>query len=1077
MLEPFDLDPTLREGLDRFARQCELRRRLRALTRLGLTALALACFGTLALALVGSGWHDLTLALLVVSFIGALWYWLRPLFRPLDDKQIALYIEEQVPGLDNRLLTMVEVAPDSRGKDNSWLIRRFYREAQQHLRGSSLLDPVRPQPRFKPFLPALQPNLAALLLLFVFAELWRPHLILPWSTELRGYSVAPGNARVPLGEDAQVFVTSTMGPRAFRIRFRAGDELWQEQVMRLGETEGLYVTTFPQLQQVVDYRILVGEESSPSYRLTPYLMPEITGLDLVYHEPAYLARPPRSVPNGGDITAIEGTRVELEAAVNKPLSSATIVLASGQRISMSRVDERLWKGSIVLKQNDEYHLEITDRDDANAPYHEAYKITVRKDQAPLVRVRFPYRDLEVSPLDEVSFEFQVDDDFGLAAYGIRYQVADRAPVDLTLSKKLPRGKTSIVDHHRLMLETLDLAPGDLLTWSIWGRDLKPGRSQLEQMGDPFFLEVRPFKRLFRAAVSESGQEGGGENFALAQKEILIATWNLRRDSLKLDDKTYADNRRRITQRQEELRDKVKTGMPASSSDQAPVKALQAAMGDAVSALNAAVQRHTAATPLSRAADAEQRAYRILLQLQPQDSEVGRSREQGEMGEPDLKAGMDELELDKNRNFYEEERVTRAEQEQAAETRDKIKDLAERQKAIDSELAKLIAARDQNATERREQQRRLERLREEAKKNLDQLDRVRRETENSKADSAGGLGDSLDQVREQMSESLDKLKPESLQDARAAASSAVRDLDRLERQLGEQTRETAVERMAGIQQSLESLREQQRRIERRVAELQQTKDSPRLTANDPKQVQKTALMKDKQEHAKDFERLMEDAATLANMAQGDQDQLASRLGDWLRKTSKRGIGEDIEKTTDLARLGAWPELAEREAQLGAKLEQAGKELDKLAGRVGGNELESRQQALEELRDLRASLPKSGSPAEMKDFAAEGYRNALENLRNAEGLLGESRHKAGMGDLRREIERIRRNFKQDGQPPKFDMVKQLVAAPLDQTIAALAREVEALSQKRQFVLTDDSGVPERYRKQVAEYFKVLTETEGN
>lgn len=1076
MLEPIDLDPTLRQGIDRFARQCEQRRRLRALTQLGRTTLIMAIFGTMALAAVSSGWHDLTLALLIAGFLGALWYWLRPLIRPLDERQIALYIDEQVPGLDNRLLTMVEVGRDGRGKDNSWLIRRFFIEAQQHLRRTGLLDPPQQQPRFKPLLPALVPQLAALVLLLVFAELWRPYLILPWSTNLHGYSVAPGNARVPLGEDANVFVTSTMGPRAFRIRFRGSDDIWQEQMMRLGETEGLYVFTFPQLQQVMDYRILVGEESSPSYRLTPYLMPEVTGLDLVYHEPAYLDRPPRSVPHGGDITAIEGTRVELEATVNKPLRGAAIVLASGQRIAMSRVDERRWKGSLELVKDDEYHLEITDQDSASAPYHETYKITVRKDQPPLVRVRFPYRDLEVSPLDEVSFEFQVDDDFGLAAYGIRYQVADREPVDLTLSKKLPRGKTSIVDHHRLMLETLDLAPGDLLTWSIWGRDLKPGRPMLEQMGDPYFLEVRPFKRLFRAAVSESGQEGGGENFARAQKEILIATWNLRRDSLTLDDKTYTDNRRRITERQQELREKVKTGMAASGSDEAPVKALLAAMDDALDALGSASQRATALKPLSRAADAEQRAYRIILQLQPQDTEVGRSRDQGEMGEPDLKTGMEELELDKNRNFYEEERATRAEQEQAAETRDKIKDLAERQKAIDSELAKLIASRDQ-ATERREQQRRLERLREEAKKNLDQLDRVRRETEGRKSDGAGGLSDRLDQVREQMSESLDKLKPESLQDARAAASSAVRDLDRIERELGEQTRETAKERMAGIQQNLEALLEQQRRIERRVAELQHIKDSPRLTANDPQQVQKTALMKDKQEHAKDFERMMEDASTLANMAQGDQDQLARRLGDWLRKTSKRGIGEDIEKTTNLARLGAWSELAEREAELGAKLDQAAKELDKLAGRTGGNELEARQQALDELRDLRAALPKTGAPTEMKDFAAERYREALENLRNAEGLLGESRHKASLGDVRREIERIRRDFKQSGQPPKFDMVKQLVAAPLDQTIAALTREVEALSQKRQFVLTDDSGVPERYRKQVAEYFKVLTEAEGN
>ncbi len=1077
MQDQFDLDPELREGIRRFTQRCEQHRRLRGLTRFGLTALALVLIGTLALSAVDPGYHDAALLPLLAALLLSAWYWLRPLLKPLDERQVAMYIDEQVPDLHNRLLTMVEVGEDGRGKDNSWLIRRFYIEAQQHLRGSALLDPPPRQPRLKPFLPVLGIHGAVLALVLIFSSQWRPTWVWPWSTSLRGYTVTPGNARVPIGGDVTVFVNSTMGPREYRIRYRVGLDGWQEQTLRLGETEGLYLHTFTQLQEPVDYRILVGEEASPSYRLTPTLMPELIALDLVYHEPAYLGRPPRTVPHGGDITALEGTEVEVQATVNKALASAAIVLDSGRRIAMSRVDERGWQGRLTLTQDDAYHLELLDRDRNAAPYLETYKITVRKDQAPLVKVRFPYRDLEVSPLDEVSFEFQVDDDFGLAAYGIRYQVADRKPVDVTLSKPLPQGKTTIVDSHRLMLETLDLAPGDLLTWSIWGRDRKPNRDQLEQMGDPYFLEVRPFKRLFRAAVSESGQQGSGENFARKQKEILIATWNLRRDSLTLDDATYAEHQGRILDSQKDLRAKVKAGMAALGGDNPRAKALLPAMDEALAGLDAAKRRQSAVAPLSRAADAEQRAYRILLQLAPQDSEVGRSREQGDQGDGDQKAGMNELELDKNRNFYEDERRTQAEQEQTAETLDKIKDLAERQQAINDEIAKLIADREQDAAERREQQRRLERLREEAKKNIDQLDKVRRDADDSQSSAARGLRDRLDNVREQMRESLDKMQPESLQDARAAGSSAMQNLDRLEQELEQQTRGSAKERMAGLQQQLDQLREQQRRIEQQVSELQKTKDSPRLTAEDPQQRLKTSLMQDKQGLAQDYERLMEDAAALANMAQGDQEQLARRLGDWLRKTSKRGIGEDMEHSEDLARLGSWPELAERESEIGAKLEQADAELDKVAERSGGDALETRKQALAELRELRADLPKTGSPTELQHFAGEGYRDALENLRNAESLLGESRHSPGIGNIRREVERMRRTFKQEGQTPKFDLFKQLVAAPLDLAIADLNREIEAMDQKRQFILTDDSGVPERYRKQVAEYFKVLTETEGN
>lgn len=1079
MQDQFDIDPALNERIRSVARRCARQRQMRYTLRAGIYTLALVLLGTLLLRLAAPGWHDPLLLLLVAAIGLGMWRWIRPLYaHPISDEQVAMFIDENLPELQNRMLTMVEVGKHGRGHDNSWLIRRFFIEAQHHLRSSALFEDAEwsKTKRLPPW-PLVLMVLSLVWVIF-FADVWQPQWRTPWTTTQRGYTVSPGDARVQIGEDVNVFVASSLGPRAFIIQYRTNRDSWTEAPMSLGDSEGVYFHTFKQVQQVLSYRIRLDDETSPTYRLTPFLAPEITRLDLTYTYPNYLRSPPREVPSGGDITALEGTQVELSASVNKPLSSLAIVLGDGSRIAMHKTDDLLWQGKLLLSKNDEYFLEPKDSDGAGSLYASTYKITALPDQAPSLRVNFPFRDLEVSPLDEVGFEFQISDDFGLASYGIRYQVADRKAVDVVLSKGMASGSTSVDGHHRLMLEELNLAPGDLLTWSIWARDLKPDRGPLEGMGDPYFLEIRPFKRLFREAVSDSGQDmGKGEDLIGKQKQVLIATWNLRKDSPNLAAEDYAGKLKVIRETQAALRELAEKSMSMTIGDRPEFASLMEAMADAVSALDAAKKKEQAIDTLARAADAEQRSYRILLQLVPRDTDVGRKPSDDSEPSDRQMAGMNELELDRNKNFYEEERRTRAQQEETAQALDKIKDLAQRQKMINDEVAKLISEQERRDSDRREIQRRLERLREEAKKNIEQLDRVNRELGQSQADSARSSQKSLEEARDQMSRTLDKLNPETLQDARASSSEALRNLNNLEDNLEKRTQGSAQDRMAALKQDFEQLRQDQKQLQARIDELEKTKDSPRLTAEDPEQVKKTALMRDKEALSQKFQEVMEDASSLSNMTRGDQEHLARKLGDWLRKTSKEGIGEEMETTTELARMGAWQELAEKEKEVARKLEQAAKGLDQVASQMGGSELAKRQQALSELEAVRETLPKTGSPKEMTQFAQERYRDALESLRNADSLLGNSRYTEQIGSMRKEVEQLRRKFKRDGDTPKFEMVRDLVAHPLDQTIAALKREVTALAQNRQFVLSDDTGVPENYRKQVAEYFKILTEAEGN
>jgi hypothetical protein len=93
---------------------------------------------------------------------------------------------------------------------------------------------------------------------------------------------------------------------------------------------------------------------------------------------------------------------------------------------------------------------------------------------------------------------------------------------------------------------------------VWTEDQKPDRDPYETLGDPFFLEVRPFQRSFEEAVSNAGanqgqQGGAGESEETqGQKEVLIATWNLRRRAKEMAESEYGEKRNAVVEAQTKL---------------------------------------------------------------------------------------------------------------------------------------------------------------------------------------------------------------------------------------------------------------------------------------------------------------------------------------------------------------------------------------------------------------------------------------------------------------------------------------------------------------------------------------------
>jgi len=122
--------------------------------------------------------------------------------------------------------------------------------------------------------------------------------------------------------------------------------------------------------------------------------------------------------------------------VNKKLTEASLVLASGGRIALSEATSAVWTGRLTVTEDDEYHIEATDLDGRTNEYPAIYDITALPDEPPDVRISFPRGDDEVLAIEEIPFAFEVSDDFGLESYGLQYEVAGREPVRLACERHL-----------------------------------------------------------------------------------------------------------------------------------------------------------------------------------------------------------------------------------------------------------------------------------------------------------------------------------------------------------------------------------------------------------------------------------------------------------------------------------------------------------------------------------------------------------------------------------------------------------------------------------------------------------------
>ncbi len=381
---------------------------------------------------------------LSVMFTLAIYYLTWP--AASSTQRIAKRIEAQYPELETRLLTAIEQQPQLPGERYGYLQQNVIQEAVVHGYHHDWRNIV---PTWRYGLTHLVCLLALAALVTSTVGLFRYiepteqdwlSVFVPNRSEPRTptklVEIEPGNAAIERGTGLLVLAHFSGGlPKDVSLIVTQSQS---DDARQIPMNQSLHDPTFGgrvrAIDAPLDYRIVYDGRRSDLFHIDVFEYPALQQADANLDFPDYTGKESTLVQDVRHVTAVEGTEVTLLCQLNKPVTEAT--LQGGDESPLALMADSaapaLYKITISLTRSRRLKLYLKDDLGRENKHPPEFILTAIPNLRPTVQMQFPSRDVEVSPLEELQLTARVSDDFGVARYGLRYQMGDGDEQELVL---------------------------------------------------------------------------------------------------------------------------------------------------------------------------------------------------------------------------------------------------------------------------------------------------------------------------------------------------------------------------------------------------------------------------------------------------------------------------------------------------------------------------------------------------------------------------------------------------------------------------------------------------------------------
>jgi hypothetical protein len=1048
-----------------------------------------------------------------------------------EQRQIAHYVDEHIPELEQRLITSMEFGEKRPPHDSSALIEKLWEDTLVKLQS---LD----TDRVSSIRSAWPMTAAALVALGgLFFTVWSfnefslagMRVIMPWvqphatATLPVGLTVAPGTIKIQRGTDVMLIARiANAVPKQVDLYLQTDSAEWRRTPMTTEGDKNTYVYLLPMVKKDLSYYVDIGVKRSDQHRISVFDRPRVEQIELEYRYPEYTGLKNKTVRDQGDVIAPQGTRIRLHADFNKTVEKAAIHFGDGTTMDLA-VNDTTASGSFKVTQDATYTIKVIDAEQMENEDPYEYFVRSLPDAPPTVTLIRPGRDRRVMSLEEVSIAAAAEDDYGLTEFALNYMVdgGEDRRIDFLATQK-ERRQGSIDGRTTLYLEDLEVEPGEFVLYYLTARDNNRIEDAAEVVSDIYFLEVVPADEAFRRAAQQAGGGGGagrGRQAASAlienQKNIIAATWKLLKQRRDTSPETFAENIKTITDSQRQVMERATLSLRRLSerlsfsdkSYQRAVKHLQ----QAVTHMEAAIEKLTA-RQLMQALSPEQSALQAIMKAESEsrNTTVQMARRGGGGGgsqqhreREDLRQ-LFEMEMGRLENRYElPKQVAGSEPDSNRDdTLEKLQDLARRQERLNREQKDLARQQDRMTAEQRK--RRLEELRREQEELRQAAEELSRQmSQLARRDGMRQWSDRQQQMKDAARRMQEAERNLRRQDAGTALSKGQQAIERLR----DQEKEMRLDRQAAVSNLIDALnrkgralQQQEQRILTRLRALKNQADSESSLAETQalREVNDVLAEKKKmQAELSDAEAMLK---TVGRNVRTDQPDIADRAVETLRAVKGERVKDRIEESSKMLEEGWLSHSLDIEKKIEKSIKRLSKRLQNLDRPADPSREERIQQAAADAGGLRRELenlekeiaalkqndalnqPSLSGIAPQPDGQVKGSptgANALKRMqqalqrsrRHAQGLVQPWARGESWGSDARSIQRELTQKEVDDFLSQPDLWKDLLA-PVRELESTLQAEAKSGQLKKKFFSATEETVPILYQDLVDNYYRELS-----
>jgi len=441
------------------------------------------------------GWPVVVLAALGVLVV-------RPLMRRRTLAATARRVETAFPDVGNDLINALQLAEDPVAAGNPFVPLAVEQAAEQADRvpisRSNRIDGWRRRlaacvcgPRdfgiHSAVLAAMLLLLSAYVLLlpqqcnWAMSRFFDPGEFAPLQGRVRIETVDPGDAQVTIDSDLRVVATiANPDHRAHQARlYRITDEGEQMFPMQPRADHGQYRHEFKTIKVPFRYRLEIGDTQSQVYEVSVHARPAVGAIRATYRFPEYIAQgaePLTVEQRNGDLEAPEYTQVNLQFEATTSLNEAYLVTGDGKRLNCRiQPDGKTFTQDMPILADGAYavHLvhQLGEQQFTNAN-RRRNAITCIKDQAPMVEIVKPGRDMTVAPGSVLELVIAAGDDYAVSALELvairgEENAEVRTPVENWKQFADPAKVTQV---YSWKLDAKQFKPGDIVRYQVVAHD-------------------------------------------------------------------------------------------------------------------------------------------------------------------------------------------------------------------------------------------------------------------------------------------------------------------------------------------------------------------------------------------------------------------------------------------------------------------------------------------------------------------------------------------------------------------------------------------------------------------------------